>query len=189
MVTASTEDMAEISSILLSSFEDNKSITYLVPEGPGKKHSFHCLIQYSISTCLEFGKVVLSDDRRACALVLFPDRKRFTFSALSQDLKLVWQLGWSSALRGMKREALVKERHPKTPLYYLWYIGVHPDQQGEGYGTALMQELITDARAMGRQFVLETSTVKNIPWYQNLGFQIYDQLDLGYPLTFLKHQS
>jgi hypothetical protein len=32
---------------------------------------------------------------------------------------------------------------------------------------------------------LETSTLKNIPWYQRFGFTIYQEIDMGYQLSFL----
>lgn len=116
MIATTKKDKAEVSDILISSFEDNRSIIYMVPPGPARIKRFYCLIQYSISTCLDFGRVVLSEDGRACALVLFPDKKRFTFSVLWRDLNLVWTIGLSSALRGMKRERLLKQRHPKQKL-------------------------------------------------------------------------
>lgn len=187
MVTASQKDMAEISSILMSSFEDNKSMTYLVPKGSCRVKRFSRFIGYSMTSCLDFGKVVFSDDRKACALVLFPDLNRFTFSELWRDLGLVRVIGISSALRAMKRGKLVKDRHPDEQLYYLWFIGVSPEDQGKGFGTALMLELMADARTLGRTMVLETSTLRNIPWYHKLGFQTYNEINLGYTLYFLKN--
>jgi len=39
------------------------------------------------------------------------------------------------------------------------------------------------------QFVpvyLETSTLKNMPWYKRMGFEVYDEVELSYTLFFLK---
>lgn len=188
MLTATRKDSAEISAILIQSFNDNKSLNYLIPKDFDRIKKQQCLIQYSILSCLEFGKVYLSKDKQACALILFPDCKRLTLAALWRNLKLVFTLGVSAAIVGMKRERLVKSRHPNGPLYYLWFVGVTPLDQGIGKGTSLMQELISDAHMMGREIVLETSTERNMPWYQKLGFQIYDELDLGYQLYFMKKQ-
>lgn len=186
MIVATKKDIAEVSAILVQSFKDNKSITYLIPEETNRVKKQHCLIRYSVSTCLDFGKVYFSDDKQACALILFPDRKRFNFTGLWRDFNLVFSLGLSAAIVGMKREKLVRSRHPNGPLYYLWFVGVTPLAQGKGKGTSLMHELALDAEKMGREIVLETSTERNIPWYNNLDFHIYDELDLSYRLFFMR---
>ncbi|WP_235206992.1 GNAT family N-acetyltransferase [Pedobacter sp. V48] len=87
----------------------------------------------------------------------------------------------------LRREGLIKKQHPKTPFYYLWFIGVDPSVTGQGLGSALLQELIKEAGMMDLPFYLETSTVENIPWYLEFRFYIYHTIDIGYTLYFLKH--
>lgn len=36
---------------------------------------------------------------------------------------------------------------------------------------------------------LETSMPENLPWYERFGFRIYDRLELGYTLYFLKKEA
>jgi ribosomal protein S18 acetylase RimI-like enzyme len=55
-------------------------------------------------------------------------------------------------------------------------------------GSELMKEIITDATAMNRTICLETSTVKNILWYEKFGFKIYKELDFGYKLYCMKRE-
>ena len=66
----------------------------------------------------------------------------------------------------------------KTLVLPLW--------QGKGKGTQILQELLDLAALENRLVYLETSTLKNLPWYQKMGFTIYEKLDLGYTLYFLK---
>ncbi len=42
---------------------------------------------------------------------------------------------------------------------------------------------------MNRPIYLATSTMKNLPWYKKSGFEVYNELDLGYNLFFLKRES
>ncbi|WP_369127520.1 GNAT family N-acetyltransferase [Terrimonas pollutisoli] len=74
-------------------------------------------------------------------------------------------------------------------MYYLWFIGVDPAFQGKGTGSQLMREIIADSKSASRVLCLETSTVKNIPWYQQFGFVIYNELNFGYTLFFLKRED
>ena len=71
-------------------------------------------------------------------------------------------------------------------MYYLWFIGVDPKYQGSGIGTDLMQSLIEDSEKQQRPIFLETSTLRNLPWYKKFGFEIYNELELSYKLYFLK---
>ena len=71
-------------------------------------------------------------------------------------------------------------------MYYLWFIGVDPAYQNSGTGTKLLNEVIEDSNLCKRPIYLEASTLKNIPWYKKFGFSVYNKLDLGYKLFFLK---
>ena len=86
----------------------------------------------------------------------------------------------------MTREAKIKALQPKVPMFYLWFVGVEPAYQGNGIGTDLLLDIIAKSESEQRIICLETSTLKNLPWYQRLGFTIYHELDLGYNLFFLK---
>ena len=86
----------------------------------------------------------------------------------------------------MSREKKIKKLQPKEPIYYLWFIGVRPAEQNKGRGSDLLQQILQDAKERNRTLCLETSTEKNLPWYQKFGFQLYNQLDFGYTLFMLK---
>ncbi|ETZ24164.1 hypothetical protein N824_16625 [Pedobacter sp. V48] len=130
----------------------------------------------------------MSEDKNACALVLFPDKKKTSLKGIYWDVKLMLKvIGVFNLPKVLRREGLIKKQHPKTPFYYLWFIGVDPSVTGQGLGSALLQELIKEAGMMDLPFYLETSTVENIPWYLEFRFYIYHTIDIGYTLYFLKH--
>jgi ribosomal protein S18 acetylase RimI-like enzyme len=55
------------------------------------------------------------------------------------------------------------------PFWYVGGIGVDPERQGEGIGTALMAEL---GALAGDPLCLETANERNIAWYERLGFAV-----------------
>ncbi|WP_244214270.1 GNAT family N-acetyltransferase [Pedobacter jejuensis] len=71
-------------------------------------------------------------------------------------------------------------------MFYLWFIGVDPVNQNTGIGSELLKEIIEDSRRKAKPIYLETSTLKNLPWYKTFGFKIYNELELSYQLYFLK---
>lgn len=186
MKKAQPEDRSLIIQILASSFEDNQSINYIIQKD-NKKFRIRSLMEYSIDVCLLFGDVWVSEDKNACALVLYPHLKKTSLKSIWLDFKLAVQAIHLSGIgRAMRREALINEKRLKVPMAYLWFIGVNPLFQYQGIGSQLLQEILINAKNQDLPVYLETSTLKNLPWYQRFDFQIYNQLNLSYTLYFLK---
>jgi hypothetical protein len=187
MIKASYKDKSIVVDILTDSFDSNKSVNYVIKQDNDRLKRIKFLMEYSFEICFMFGEIYLSDDRRGCALILFPERKRTTTKTIVLDLKLVLSsIGLRNINKVLKRESKIKELHPMTPYYHLWFIGVTTTSQKKGIGSKLLMEIVKDNKFSIRDIYLETSTIENIPWYQNLGFSIVQQLDLGYQLYCLK---
>jgi len=187
MITATIEDESIVVDILTSSFETNQSVNYIIKQDIHKKKRLRVLMEYSFYLCLRFGKVFLSENKKACALILYPDKQKTTFTSIFWDVKLALvSIGRRNLIKALKRESQIKKRHPAVPFVYLWFIGVTPEEQHKGIGSQLLQDVLEYTDALKRGVYLETSTVINLPWYEKFGFQNYDELDLGYRLFFFK---
>ena len=57
-----------------------------------------------------------------------------------------------------------------TPSGYVYNVGIRPEVRGQGHGTALMRQIITDADRLGSPLSLNAREDLH-PWYQRLGFQ------------------
>ncbi|MES2446625.1 MAG: GNAT family N-acetyltransferase [Bacteroidota bacterium] len=173
--------------ILTKSFESNQSVNYIVKQDEKKLKRIEALMNYSFEVCYLFGDVFLSDDNKACALVLYPDKKKTTIKSIMLDVNLILScVGIENIKKTLDREAIIKKIQPKVPMYYLWFIGVDPEYQNTGIGSELLKEIIEDSRRKEQPIYLETSTLKNLPWYKKFGFDIYHEADLSYKLFFLK---
>lgn len=187
MIRATSNDKELVAEILIRSFVDNKSINYIIKQDEKREQRLKHLMEYSFDICNLFGDVYLTDDKKGCALALKPEKKRATFNSILLDVKFIFSvLGFSGVQKAMKREAVIKKSHPEGLLYYLWFIGVEPTNQGNGIGSKLLNEIIQKGLSENRTICLETSTLKNIPWYEKHGFKIYQELDFGYKLYCMK---
>jgi GNAT superfamily N-acetyltransferase len=190
MVRANLNDRKLVTEILSGSFNDNKSVNYLLPQDSRRHARLQKFMEYSFDVCHRFGDVFLSEDRKGCALILIPDKKKTTIPSILFDLKFIFQaIGLSNVKKAISRESEIKKHHPKEPLYYLWFIGVKENEQSKGIGSKLLSEVIEEGRQQNRTVCLETSTVKNLPWYQKFGFEIYKEIDFGYTLYCMKLPS
>jgi len=187
MKKASYEEKNLIIEILTQSFETNKSVNYIVNQDKKRYRRIRALMDYSFEVCFLFGEVFISDDKKACALIMYPDQKRASLKSIFLDIKLIIQCtGISNVKKTLDRETLIKKIQPKEPMIYLWFIGVYLDDQNKGFGSELLQSIIEFSEEKNKPIYLETSTLRNLPWYQKFGFEVYSEQDLSYRLYFLK---
>lgn len=185
MTKASYKDKNLFVDILTKSFDANQSVNYIVKQDKKKTKRISALMSYSFEVCYLFGDIFLSDNEKACALVLYPDKKSTTLKSILLDMKLIFFcIGIENIKKALVRESKIKNLQPKASMYYLWFIGVDPEYQGQGIGNNFLDDLIKDSEKKQRPVYLETSTLKNLPWYEKFGFQIYNELHLNYRLLF-----
>lgn len=180
-------DRQRIIEILTAAFDGNQSVNFIISPHGNRTKRIRGLMDYACRVCENYGEVVLSSDRNACALVLLPHTKKISLKSVFLDVKLIFQVvGLANIFKVLRRETLIHQHHPDGPFYYLWFIGVDPAFTRQGRGSALMEQLIANAESMSIPLYLETSTQRNIPWYNRFGFRAYQELHLGYTLFFMK---
>lgn len=173
--------------ILTKSFDDNKSVNYVVKQDGKRLARIRGLVEYSLNVCKAFGDVWISDNESACALVVYPDKKRTSVDAIVWDIKLASTvIGLNRVGAVLSKESKIKSFHPKEPFCYLWFIGVSPELQNKGFGGQLLEEIINESEKQSRSIYLETSVERNLSWYKKHGFEIFQTLNLAYTLYMLR---
>lgn len=183
---ATKQDRDKIIEILVSSFQDNLSVNYVIKNNHSVK-AIEALMAYSYDMCMKFGEVLITENRDACALLLFSNEKKMV---ITWDIKLALRaIGINRIFKVLSRESKIKSKHPKNRYLYLWFIGVDPKYQKCGIGSMLLSKVINLADDNDLDIYLETSTKSNIPWYLKNGFEIYDNLDFDYTLSLLRKKA
>jgi GNAT superfamily N-acetyltransferase len=60
----------------------------------------------------------------------------------------------------------------------LWILGTNPNEQGKGYGTAILSKAINNFEQNKVPIYLETSTDSNLKYYQRKRFELYHSMIL-----------
>jgi len=187
MIKASYSDKLLVVDILTESFDTNKSVNFVIKKDAHRIKHIRQLMEYAFEISFLFGEVYISEDKKGCALILYPDKKRNNIKSILMDLKLAFQcIGIHRITTILKREASIKKHHPKEPITYLWFIGVKPENKRKGIGTRLLTDIILVSDRMKRSIYLETSTLANIPWYEGFGLKTFQKLEIGYTLFLIK---
>ena len=73
---------------------------------------------------------------------------------------------------------MIEKSHPKEPHYYLAVLGVEPELQGRGFGSALMQPILGRCDRDQVPAYLESSKPRNVVLYERHGFRVVEELRL-----------
>jgi len=190
MITAQKKDKPLIVELLVECFCDSRSIHYIIENDAKGKSHIKALMAYAFDYCLNFGEVFLSEDKLACALVLYPEKKIISIESIWRQLHFVLQFSGTRYFKKISaRQKVIREIHPHDLKFHLWFMGVRPDMQRRGIGSRLLKELIAASKQQQRIFCLETPDSRHIPWLHKHGFGIYRQLDLGHLLYCMFHKD
>jgi ribosomal protein S18 acetylase RimI-like enzyme len=72
-----------------------------------------------------------------------------------------------------------RARHdPRRAHWHIGPVGVHPDQQGRGVGTALLARFLEQVDQEGTPAFLETDVDRNVRLYERFGFTVTSRQDI-----------
>ena len=66
----------------------------------------------------------------------------------------------------------ITARHPTTPHWYLFVLGVEPARQGRGIGAELIRPILERCDREQTPAYLEASSPRNVPFYLRHGFRV-----------------
>lgn len=190
MVRAELNDKERVVGILAQAFDTSPGINAIIKNDGKRIFRIKKLMEYAFDTSYLYGDIFLSDDKNACAILRFPERKKNWLKSIWLLLGLTfYSVGFFRIKRILGIEEVRKRiRHTTDPIAYLWFIGVDPVHQGMGVGDRLLNEIIEYSTKMHRPIYLETAIIRNVPWYKKFGFIQFHELDADCRLYFMKRE-
>jgi len=179
-------DAARLEVVMAKAFDDDPVIGWLLPDAsrrPARLRRFFGVELRHLA--LSRGSVWTTNDLSAAALVLPPGRWRVPLSTTLREGR-AFGAGLGRAARlGMAMEWR-HAREVRGPHYYVRDIGVLPEMQGRGLGSALMAPTLELCDREGLPAYLEASSERSATLYERLGFEHLAELSvLGSPPLWL----
>ncbi|MFJ2768701.1 GNAT family N-acetyltransferase [Streptomyces sp. NPDC087300] len=123
-----------------------------------------------------YGRVWVAGAGRAVAVWTTPERDPGPgFAAVGP---LIGELAGSRAAWFDAADRALRPLRPRRPVWFLATVGVDPDAQGQGLGRAVIRPGIEAADRAGYPAFLETSTERNVAFYERLGFAVTAEINL-----------
>ncbi len=191
MKKANYSDKAIIVSILHSAFEpirEANSINFIVKQDKKRSQRIKLLMEYLFEDCFRFGEVLISNNKEACILLKYPHTQKPTFKNLYWQLKLATGcIGLLNVPKVLKRQAILKKHHIKSPYIHPVIMGARNEINGLGIGVRLIIQLIDKYSKNELPVIIETTTDQNLRIYKRFGFNVFKKIQTkDFPLYFLR---
>lgn len=151
---------------------------WLFPLDNNRDQKSQYIFEVFLRRLIPRGTVFTTPGLEGTALWMDPQQVR---SGLVEQIKLGFEilpvLG-GSVLHGLLWHLKVELRQPAYPHYYLFVLGVAPEHQGKGIGTALLQPVLKKCDAEQTRAYLETGKKENVLFYQHQGFEVTQKISL-----------
>ncbi len=180
---ATRGDIPELAAMLSRAFAADPFFAYLAGDAPERsqrmRDGWRAILGHASAGLSE---TWTTDDLAGAAIWIPPGRPA---SGALDQLRLLPSFarltGWGR-LRGVSTamEALDERRHRHAPMphWYLSALGVEPERQGEGIGSALLAPVLARADESGTPCYLETAVGRNVLLYERHGFDVVEELVL-----------
>lgn len=156
---------------------------------PAQRHKYvPRLLHFVVRYCQMYGAAETTLEGLGVAGWLPPGEVNYHYSILFRTSWLLIPL--QSGLRNYARMLtnddfahLLRQRACPGPHWYLWVLGVEPSRQGQGIGGRLLAAGLERVDAQGMPCYLDIHNPRNIPFYQQYGFEVFEESNLpGYGL-------
>jgi GNAT superfamily N-acetyltransferase len=180
---ATAGDIPVLAAMLAHAFGADPFFSYLAGDAPERgqrmRDGWRAILRHASS---HLAATWTTDDRAGAAVWIPPGR---TASGPLDQLRMLPAFarltGWgrlrevSAAMETLERR---RYRYAPTRHWYLSALGVEPERQGEGIGSALLKPALAEADRDGVPCYLETAVGRNVLLYERHGFDVVEELVL-----------
>jgi GNAT superfamily N-acetyltransferase len=176
---ASGDDTRRLARVLARAFADDPVSAWFLPDDSDRLERLERMYQLIfLPDALGHDECYTTGDRAGAALWTPPGQGKLS---LMENLRLmptiarIWGRGTPRALRGLSH---MESNYPEKPHYHLVFLGVEPEEQGQGIGSRLMRPTLRRFDREGMPAYLEASTPRNRALYLRHGFEVLDEMRL-----------
>jgi len=164
-------------------FSPDPLFTWVFPASATRPAALQRFLRVPLEYGLRYGRVTTSHEGKA-ACVWLPPGPGVTIPRMIRSgmLGVPLRTGVRPFVTFMTAnetmDAIHKARVPE-PHWYLMIVGVDPELQGHGVGSAIIREGLALADRESQPCYLETSERRNLAFYERLGFVVLEETTLG----------
>ena len=172
---ATATDEASIFDVLVRAFNMDPAVRWVWLDSQQYYKHFPSFLKAFGGKAFTHGTAYYVDGYIGAALWLPPDVQP------DEDMMIVLQ---QTVPQHIQKDAFavfdqMSRYHPSEPHWYLPIMGVDPSRHGKGFGSALLQHTLIQCDRENKLAYLESSSPKNIPFYERHGFKLLGTIQAG----------
>jgi ribosomal protein S18 acetylase RimI-like enzyme len=171
-------DLTPMAHVLAEAFHDDPVVSWLVPDEGRRRADLPAMMLVFAARFQPHGENCLNETGTGAAVWLPPEATFTPEDDARFETALVAAAG-DDIERAGELMAVMESAHPTDPHHYLMLLGVVPDQQGTGIGSALLRAVLDIADAAGEPAYLEATSPQNRALYERHGFEVTRELRGG----------
>lgn len=172
------EDRDALAGVLARAFDDDPVTRWVYGDGETRQAAAERFFDWQLGRLTGQDVSWTTTANEGAALWALPGRWRERPVELLRLLAMTFSSVGRHAPRVLRGLAQIERRHPGEPHLYLAVLGVDPDRQGTGIGSALMAPGLELCDREGLPAFLETATERNVAFYTRHGFRVANELAL-----------
>lgn len=180
---ATAADRGLLASSLASAFSEDPLFTWMAGAGPGKPLEPKMRLMFGAFLKRDLGRpdhlVFMSNDGSGAAIWKAPTKWKMPTGDLVRSMPAMLRAFGTRMPKMVTAINAIEKVHPKEEHYYLEGLGTRKDLQSTGVGSAVIGHMLERCDAEGLPAYLESSNVKNVPFYARHGFEATGVIDVG----------
>ncbi len=173
---AAPSDVPSVAHTLARAFHDDPVFNWLLAEDPGRMRILKRYFElFSSRVWIHQQETYTTVDTVAAAIWNLPRRWHINLRTLASLAPGSIGAFGRHLPRVMRALAVVESKHPKVPHYYLAFVGVNPQWQGRGLGTAVLAPVLERCDRERVPAYLESSSPRSQALYERNGFKVTEE--------------
>jgi ribosomal protein S18 acetylase RimI-like enzyme len=173
-------DLNPLAAALADAFADDPMMAWIYPDPGARMAHVEAFMWAALEIGFPHGHVYAAGADTAAAIWAPPDIDLFDEQAVARLFGLLSeQLGARAEEVGVGLGSIAEHHPHHVPHFYLFVLGTARAAQGRGIGSLLLHEILDRCDRQGLGAYLESSNVRNVPFYERHGFHVLTEVKLS----------
>jgi ribosomal protein S18 acetylase RimI-like enzyme len=168
---ARARDAPRIASTLARAFFDDPVFRWAYPHDARRREVLPAIFSVFTEAFQRHDEIYLAGPAAGAALWAPPGQAPVDDEHADEFDQRLEQAAGADGERFFELAGLVDEHHPPGSYYYLQLLGVQPENQGRGIGSALLDDMIARCDRDGLRAYLDATSPDNKRLYERHGFR------------------
>lgn len=173
---ATAPELHEIATALTDAFFDDPVFTWWIPDADRRRATLRPFFKLSTATFLVHDEVYVNGDLTGTVVWGPPTNPTGIEDEEEYGSRLEQIVADVDLPRLYEIVAMLEEKHPREPHFFLQWAGVVPDHQGQGIGSALLTPALQRCDRDRMSAYTEATSLRNRRLYERHGFTFLSEI-------------